>query len=661
MADKLSAPAAHTLVDRCPSSHRLPRQPSRPPALAPHSNTVRLPRPDALRSEADRARILHALVNHELQALELFACALLRFPDAPAALRRGWAVTMLDEQRHMASYLQRLETCGGELGQQPVSGFFWNALHDAPDPLSFVTGLEVCLEQANLDFARVWAAAFRRAGDAATATVLDEVYEDEIRHVRLGMTWMRRLGQPGDTDWHTFTRALRFPLTPARARGPQLDREGRRRAGIDDGFIEQLATTEVSRGRVPRLLWFNPGVEDEIAGRSATAGQRAVQQELAVLIGLAARSGDAVVAPRPPTSFLSAWRGIGLVVPQFVEQLGARQLPDERVAEVVPWGWSPQVAAACAVHGGRWEPRWRQLHSKAWAAERLVHWSRQHPGLVAPEHLGVVCTSEHAVEEALQRMAEAPGDTCWIKAAFSAAGRHRLRVHRLEPPQRTWLQRALQQGEVVVERHLDVRAELSAQVEIGDDGVRLRGVVRFGACRAVFRGAVVGKPTHGLPSDVLRAVHQHTLLDRLGAAATWVGEQAAERGYRGPLGVDALLVQHEGEVRLKPVSEINPRLTMGRLCLEVQRRVRGVGGWLFLPVRALTAAGTDPVDFLRRAQGRVEVVVATNPPEQARHVLTVLWLSATHRAGVHAWRQLLASLPGDPSALERATAWLSVD
>ena len=59
-----------------------------------------------MRDPAQRARILHALANHELQAIELFAWALLAFPDAPLAFRRGLVAILADEQRHLALYMR---------------------------------------------------------------------------------------------------------------------------------------------------------------------------------------------------------------------------------------------------------------------------------------------------------------------------------------------------------------------------------------------------------------------------------------------------------------------------------------------------------------------------------------------------------------------------
>jgi hypothetical protein len=46
-----------------------------------------------------------------------------------------------------------------------------------------------------------------------------------------------------------------------------------------------------------------------------------------------------------------------------------------------------------------------------------------------------------------------------------------------------------------------------------------------------------------------------------------------QAGYRGPLGIDAFVyLTIRGERRLKPLVEINPRYTMGRLLVELMKR-----------------------------------------------------------------------------------------
>lgn len=631
LVDKLAAPEGR-LVDRAPGPARAVDCPARPPGLE-LSRARRKPLPGlgALRSDQDRARILRALANHELLALELFAAALLRFPDAPRGLRRGWMSSLRDEQRHLQSYLHRLHATGEELGGEPLSAFFWDALSTVPGPRSFVAGLQVCLEQANLDFSRAWATAFRAAGDPRTAAVLEEVYEDEVRHLRVGVTWLDRLRAPGVDPFDDFADALQFPLTVARARGPDMDRRGRERAGLSAAFVDRLAVTEVSRGRRPTVRWFAPHVEDDVAGRPPRSS--GISADLAILPALQCATGDVVVAPAPSPAFLTRWRDVGLVVPQFVPDLEPRHLPGGSAGALAPWGWSPATAAASAHLGGHFEPGSRAAYSKAWASDQLDSWVNTRPGPWRAEHGGVRCSSLAEVE----RACAACGAESWVKAAFSTAGQHRIRVHSaLEDRHRSWVERSLTYGELVVQPHLHVVAELSAHVDIEDRHVRPRGVVRFVAHRGVFRGVAVAPPAAGLPSAVARFLVEHRAYDRLQAAAQWVAERAQALGARGPLGVDGLVVRDAGRLWLVPISEVNPRMTMGRLGIALRRRMAGVGPWTFLPRGVVRGAGFgDTAGLLdaarialpdRWARGRLEQgVVVTN--EVCDQVITVLWVA----------------------------------
>src|SRR5258706_12689923 len=88
-----------------------------------------------LEQESERGRLLHFFANHELLATELMALVLLRFPEAPAAFRRGVAETLQDEQIHTRLYLERMKDCGMQFGALPVSGYFWRAISRMASPL----------------------------------------------------------------------------------------------------------------------------------------------------------------------------------------------------------------------------------------------------------------------------------------------------------------------------------------------------------------------------------------------------------------------------------------------------------------------------------------------------------------------------------------------
>ena len=187
-----------------------------------------------------RARILHALANHELQAVELFAWAALAFPDAPDELLRGLMAILVEEQRHTTLYLERLAALGVALGDYPVTAHFWRQAEHIHSPLAFMCTMGLTFENANLDFARELCAAARAAGDEQTAQVLETVHADEIRHVRFGWRWLQRLRDDNSDSWQTYLDNVAGSLGPGRARGASFDRESRLAAGLDEAFVDHL-------------------------------------------------------------------------------------------------------------------------------------------------------------------------------------------------------------------------------------------------------------------------------------------------------------------------------------------------------------------------------------------------------------------------------------
>ncbi|MGH7292234.1 MAG: DUF455 family protein, partial [Myxococcota bacterium] len=131
-------------------------RPARAPGLELRSGAERLPRPVELGDPRARAACLRRFAHHELMAVELFAWALLLWPDAPAELRRGFALALADEQRHCRLYLERLRAHGGELADEPLSDYVWKhaaAIRAHPrGPAAFLAAIGLTLEQANLDF-----------------------------------------------------------------------------------------------------------------------------------------------------------------------------------------------------------------------------------------------------------------------------------------------------------------------------------------------------------------------------------------------------------------------------------------------------------------------------------------------------------------------------
>jgi uncharacterized ferritin-like protein (DUF455 family) len=218
---------------------RRPSAPGRPREWVRIERAPRTPRPAALKDPRVRARLVHAFLHHELQAAELFAWAILAFPETPLEFRAGCLRLCREELVHLGLYREHLERLGFVVGDFPVRDWFWERVARVSDALGFVALLGLGLEGANLEHSARFAAQFRAAGDERGAAILERVEHDEIGHVAFARRWFERWTGAA-LDYERWREALPRPLTPALFRGRPLNRAARERAGMDAAFLARL-------------------------------------------------------------------------------------------------------------------------------------------------------------------------------------------------------------------------------------------------------------------------------------------------------------------------------------------------------------------------------------------------------------------------------------
>ncbi len=618
------------LTDKAPGEPKRVDEPARPAHLSLRSERKppSFPSANQLHDPEARARALHTFANHELLALELLALMLLRFPDAPKGYRMSLAATMLDEQRHLRLYLQRMKELGVEFGDYGLSAFFWDALAEVPSAASFAAAMGMTLEQANLDFSRHFSRAFEASGDHRSAAILRQIYQDEIGHLRQGRRWFDRLNEvplkeADETLYARWAQALHPPMTPARGRGIEFDDEGRRKAGLPANFIEEVALARHSRGRPPVVYWMNPACELRMA-HPGPLPQAALtlERDLQSLPVSWAKADDVVlVRSKPPLDLQRRWVGAGLELPQWEvltdDQQIAASLLDRLIADIRPWAWDSearQLLAPLIDNVGHPQSQANDTLIEPVAMQRRLElhrkdkWQRLTEQFCGPEHTPHVCT---AIEELQHYVANHSHTPLIAKAPLGSAGRGALRIPRrqmsepLTQPEQRWLTRTLQrQGSVVIGPWLPRVVDLSVLLKVGVDGqVDVRGVSRFFTdARGQYSATVLGPATVGLESKVRAFWHggsdrQQSVLARLSTVAQQVGEELYEAGFCGLAGVDALIWRDE-TLRLLPLLEVNPRRTMGHVALDLQRNMAaGHSGLLLMLGRpALRALGVSSLN-----------------------------------------------------------------
>lgn len=241
LQDKLFAPVA--LTDDAPGEPILIEEPARSYDLRfqRKKKEEKLPKFHDMRESENRAVCLHRFAGHELLAVEIMAFTLLAFPNAPKNFRKGVANTLIEEQEHVRLYCHHLERLGGTFGSLPLYRHFWKHTPSMTTPLHYVSTMSLTLEMANLDFAPSYGGAFEKAGDEESAHLMAKILTDEISHVRFGLQWLRRMKQKELSDWEAWKKTIETTLLiPKRAKGQLFHEDTRRKAGVDEEWIQQL-------------------------------------------------------------------------------------------------------------------------------------------------------------------------------------------------------------------------------------------------------------------------------------------------------------------------------------------------------------------------------------------------------------------------------------
>lgn len=649
LEEKLQTP--DVITDERPGTALVtPEAPSRPANLLfkPHAaGKSEFPGLHRLEEATERGKLLHFFGNHELLATELMALVLLKFPDAPAAFRKGVLQTLKDEQEHTRLYMERMAACGVQLGDFPVSGYFWRCVAPMEHPIDYVAGLCLTFEQANLDFAGHYSRSFATVGDADSAKLLEKIYRDEIGHVAYGLKWFRRWKNPSESDWEAFCRTLKFPLSPQRAKGFTLNVAGRKAAGFDPQFIAEMNVYSQSKGRTPSVFVFNPFAEGRIAeGKTfnPTKHQAQLARDLENLPQFLCRQDDVVLVHRKPSvEFLSGIKQAGFPLPEFAALDDVRSLQTRKLGSLRPWAWGPDslellkpVFASVTGEKRADEKRFNdgiaQLYSKAWSATflRKILSGRagsprsaerrarsDTPYLCAENEVGVAV---NALDEALAAIATIRTrghHKIVVKEAFGVAGSNAMRLFepQILPPQRRWMENAFAHKRgLVVEPWLERAMDFSVQLEMSERGLKLCGYTGLlNDTRGQFQANFAESHHHKrIPAKVISLFREpkdisSRLLEFYDGIFTALEAELRRVDFTGPIGIDAFIYRDAaGAVKLKPVVEINPRYTMGRVLVELMRQTcqNSFGSFRLVNAVQLRAEGFE--NFPEYAQSLAE-------------------------------------------------------
>lgn len=412
------------------------------------------------------------------------------------------------------------------------------------------------------------------------------------------------------------------------------------------------------KDRSPSVFVFNPFAEGYVAqGKAFTPKkhQAMLADDLANLPQFLCQPGDLVLLPkRPSAGFLDTLTQAGFRLPEFVELRDGRIDPADsfwpyQLGSLRPWAWGPDSVrlleplftrtreARAATH--YFNDDTARLYSKAWSAGFLrkilarchgaheasipERGAQSRPGAAAaPSWL----CSEHEAGEAVDTLEDALETIAAIrsrghhrvvvKQAHGVAGHNAIRLWepQLLPAQRQWLAHALGNGrQLVVEPWLERELDFSVHLEMGPGGLTLCGYAglvndRKGQFLANWAEADYSRCLPAKVATLFRApAHIAEHLQRLyGEVFSLLESELQTLRFAGPVSIDALVYRTpQGDCRLKPVVEMNPRYTMGRLAVELMKQAcAGSGGLFRLVTRAQARAeGCADLPSYARALG----------------------------------------------------------
>jgi uncharacterized ferritin-like protein (DUF455 family) len=214
-----------------------PARPDRPELLAPG----KMPKRGRAQSLKGRIALFHALAHIEFVAIDLALDMAGRFG---AEMSPGFVGDFLDiaadEAMHFVLLDRRLRALGSFYGDLPAHWGLWDsALATRHDVAARLAVVPMVLEARGLDVTPALIERLREAGDERGARVLERIFNDEIRHVRLGTDHFLAAAEASGHEPAGLWKTLVNSHFTGRLNGPFND-SARRTAGLSPLFDAAL-------------------------------------------------------------------------------------------------------------------------------------------------------------------------------------------------------------------------------------------------------------------------------------------------------------------------------------------------------------------------------------------------------------------------------------
>jgi uncharacterized ferritin-like protein (DUF455 family) len=226
-------------LDRQPDSRILPiddpGRPPRPVLVDPRKLERR-----SVATPDGRLRLLHAFAHIEFNAINIALDAVYRFRDMPEDFISDWLRVASEEAFHFSLLQQLLQQRGSDYGAYSAHRGLWDMVcKTRDDALHRMALVPRVMEARGLDVTPGMIDKFRQVGDLEAVQVLQQIYRDEIGHVRIGNHWYAELCRERQVNAEATFLELVERYMGGKLRGP-FNRAARIEAGFGESELASL-------------------------------------------------------------------------------------------------------------------------------------------------------------------------------------------------------------------------------------------------------------------------------------------------------------------------------------------------------------------------------------------------------------------------------------
>ena len=314
---------------------------------------------------------------------------------------------------------------------------------------------------------------------------------------------------------------------------------------------------------MPRLFLGNFDFEYHLADPHFTPGRKLLEINLRFASAwfAIAEKGDYIWLPDIDAPLPQQLTELAELIGVHLVREG--NLPTGPDIEFVPWGWLPYLEEYAVLH--EWTCEMPTANSVQFGNSRTLS--------SVVDDFTIQLDETHDIEDGVEKLRsfDVPNHGWVMKPEYSMSGRNCLRgkSNSFSDMERSWIRDRLDHGPAFLEPWLDQVEESSLHWEIPINGAA--SFVGIAELVSDSRGQYVGSRVGNRGWSESKIPHWQETVHTCEQAMDAV--TMLTRVYFGPLGIDAMKYRDaNGQVKIRPIQDINARWTMGRLAVEYAKR-----------------------------------------------------------------------------------------